>query len=151
MMIRLSRSLRRYLFIAFMIYLMTIVVSFLIYFLLILVEKRFPWVNLCVYVIGETILNGLNLFSKPLRYFLPNLSDDEYYLLLINAIVTTFALVYAYLFCKWSSLEMIELYIAAILDIIRPDVFTGIPSIPSTVYLQWLEIQRRFQEIRRAA
>jgi hypothetical protein len=46
---------------------------------------------------------------------------------------------------------MIDLCIAAILDIIRPDVFTGIPSIPSTVYLQWLEIQRRFQEIRRAA
>lgn len=109
-MMRLSKSIRRYLFIAFVIYLMMIVISFLIYFLLILVEKRFPLINLCVYVIGETILNGLNLFSKPLHYFLPNLSDDEYYLLLINAIVTTFALVYAYLFCKFYVLfENIEL------------------------------------------
>jgi hypothetical protein len=111
-MIRLSKSIRRYLFIAFVIYLMTIVISFLIYFLLILVEKRFPFVNLYVYVIGETILNGLNLFSKPLRYFLPNLSDDEYYLLLINALVTTFALIYAYLFCKLCSIEKIMLYVS---------------------------------------
>jgi hypothetical protein len=111
-MIRLSKSIRRYLFIAFVIYLMTIVISFLIYFLLILVEKRIPFVNLYVYVIGETILNGLNLFSKPLRYFLPNLSDDEYYLLLINALVTTFALIYAYLFCKLCSIEKIMLYVS---------------------------------------
>jgi hypothetical protein len=38
------------------------------------------------------------------------------------------------------------------LDIIRPDMFSGIPSIQNTVYLQWLDIQRRrFQETRRAA
>ena len=35
------------------------------------------------------------------------------------------------------------------LDLIRPDMFTGIRS---TIYLQWLEIQRRrFEEIRRGA
>ncbi len=100
MMIRLSRSLQRYLCIAFVIYLTTILLSFMIYFLLILVEKHFPWVNLCIYITGGVILNGLNLFSKHFRYFLPNLSDDEYYLLLINTIISIFALIYSYLFCK---------------------------------------------------
>lgn len=38
------------------------------------------------------------------------------------------------------------------LDLIRPDMFTGISSFRSTIYLQWLEIQRRrFEEIRRGA
>ncbi len=42
----------------------------------------------------------------------------------------------------------VELFI---LDILRPDMFTDIPTIQSTVYSQWLEIQRRrFQETRRA-
>jgi hypothetical protein len=95
-MIRLSK----YFLITFMIYILTILLSFFIYFMLILLEKRIPIITLCAYSIGETILNGLNLFSIPLRYFLPNLTDDEYYLILVNGIVTTFAFAYAYLFCK---------------------------------------------------
>jgi len=86
------------------IYLITILLSFLIYFLLIIIEKRFPILTLCAYSIGETILNGLNLFSTPLRTILPNLTDDEYYLILVNSIITTFAFIYAYLFCKLSYL-----------------------------------------------
>jgi hypothetical protein len=39
-----------------------------------------------------------------------------------------------------------------LLDIIRPDILTSISPNQSTVYLQWLDIQRRrFQETRRAA
>jgi len=83
---------------------MTILLSFLIYIVLIIIEKRFPIITLCTYSIGETILNGLNLFSIPLRTILPNLTDDEYYLILVNGIITTFAFVYAYLFCKLSYL-----------------------------------------------
>jgi len=79
---------------------MTIVLSILIYFLLIILEKRFPIITLCAYSIGESILNGLNLFTIPLRFVLPHLTDDEYYLILVNGIITTFALAYAYLFCK---------------------------------------------------
>lgn len=79
---------------------MTIILSFLIYFILIIIEKRFPIITLCAYSIGETILHGFNLFSKPLRTFLPNLTDDEYYLILFHGIITTFAFAYAYLFCK---------------------------------------------------
>jgi len=79
---------------------MTILLSFLIYFILIIIEKRIPIITIFAYSIGGTIFNGLNLLSIPLRYFLPNLTDDEYYLILVNSIITTFAFVYAYLFCK---------------------------------------------------
>lgn len=79
---------------------MTILLSFLIYFLLIIIEKHFPVITVCAYTIGEFLLDGLNLFSKPLRSILPNLTDDEYYLLLVNGIITTFAFIYAYLFCE---------------------------------------------------
>src|SRR5689334_17004711 len=98
-MIKLSKYIRRYFLITFVIYLMTILLSFLIYFILIIIEKYFPIITLCGYAIEETILNGFNLFSIPLRYFLPNLTDDEYYLILVNGIISTFAFVYAYLFC----------------------------------------------------
>jgi hypothetical protein len=81
---------------------MTILLSFFIYFILIIIEKRIPIITTCAYSIGETILDGLNLFSIPLRYFLPNLTDDEYYLILVNGIITTFAFTYAYLFCKFN-------------------------------------------------
>lgn len=99
-MIRLSKYIRQYIFITFVIYFLTILLSFLIYFLLILIEKYFPIVTICACTIGEFVLDGLNSFSKPLRSILPNLTDDEYYLILVNTIITTFAFIYAYLFCK---------------------------------------------------
>ncbi|UJR30976.1 hypothetical protein I4U23_018488 [Adineta vaga] len=134
-MIHLSTYIRRYFFITILIYFITIFFSFLIYVLLILLEKRIPLITLSICSIGETILNGLHFLITPLRYFLPHLTDDEYYLILIHSIITTFAVVYTYLFY-----------------IIRPDLFTNTSSIQNIVYSQWLDLQRhRFQEIRRAA
>ncbi|CAF4026108.1 unnamed protein product [Adineta steineri] len=99
-MIRISKYIRQYFLIAFIIYLMTIFLSFLIYFLLIIVEKHIPNINFYAYSLGEIILNGFHLLSIPLRYFLPNLTDDEYYIILANSIIIIFAFIYAYLFCK---------------------------------------------------
>ncbi|CAF3100733.1 unnamed protein product [Rotaria socialis] len=97
-------------------------------------EKRISIIGLFIYSIGENILSIFDFFSLPLRYLLPNLNDDEYYLILLNFIITIFAFIYAYLFY-----------------IIRLEIFTGISPIHSTAYLQWFEIQRyRFQETHRA-
>ncbi|CAF4949487.1 unnamed protein product, partial [Rotaria sp. Silwood1] len=134
MMIRLSKHIRQYFFIAFMTYLIFILLIFVIYFILTIIEKYVPIVTLYAYSISEYILNVFNLFSLPLRYLLPNLTDDEYYLILLNVIITIFSLIYAYLFY-----------------IIHPNMFPGIPLIQNTAYLQWFEMQRRrFQENHRA-
>ncbi|CAF3489964.1 unnamed protein product [Rotaria sp. Silwood1] len=133
-MIRLSKHIRQYFFIAFMTYLIFILLIFVIYFILTIIEKYVPIVTLYAYSISEYILNVFNLFSLPLRYLLPNLTDDEYYLILLNVIITIFSLIYAYLFY-----------------IIHPNMFPGIPLIQNTAYLQWFEMQRRrFQENHRA-
>lgn len=94
---------RQYLLVALLIYLLTVLSSFLIYLILVLVEKRFPIVTVCAYSIGESLLRTFYFFSAPFRFLLPNLTDDEYYLLLVNGIITTFAFAYAYLFCKFSA------------------------------------------------
>ncbi|CAF1341980.1 unnamed protein product [Rotaria magnacalcarata] len=97
-------------------------------------KKRISIIGLVIYSIGENILSIFDFFSLPLRYLLPNLNDDEYYLILLNFIITIFAFIYAYLFY-----------------IIRREIFTGSSPIHSTAYLQWFEIQRyRFQETHRA-
>ena len=90
----------KYFLFAFVIYFLTIVLNLLIYFFITLLEQHLPNLTLWISTIGETILDLLNSFLQPFRYFLPNLSDEEYYLLLVNSIVMTFALAYAYLFCK---------------------------------------------------
>jgi putative flippase GtrA len=152
-MIRLSKCTRRYLFTVSIIYLLTVFLTFLMYFILIVIDKHIPLVTRCIYSVGENILHGLTFFITPLRYLLPSLTDDEYYLVLVNSIIVTFALVYAYLFCKWNSIKekYAEIVCLALQDMIRPDLFTNASSIPNTVYTQWLEVQRRrFQEIRRA-
>ncbi|CAM4903151.1 unnamed protein product [Rotaria socialis] len=61
-------------------------------------EKRISIIGLFIYSIGENILSIFDFFSLPLRYLLPNLNDDEYYLILLNFIITIFAFIYAYLF-----------------------------------------------------
>ncbi|CAF3752199.1 unnamed protein product [Rotaria sordida] len=97
-------------------------------------KKYIPIISFYAYSIGDYLLNGFYLFSLPLRYFLPNLTDDEYYLILLNIIIIIFSFIYAYLFY-----------------IIHPNMFTGISLIQNTAYLQWFEIQRRrFQENHRA-
>ncbi|CAF2923444.1 unnamed protein product [Rotaria sp. Silwood2] len=133
-MIRLSKHIRQYFLIAFMTYIIFILLIFLTYFILIIIERHIPIVTVYVYLISEYILNGFNLFSLPIRYFLPNLTDDEYYLILFNVIIIIFSFVYAYLFY-----------------IIHPDMFTGISRVQNKAYLQWFVIQRRrFQENHRA-
>lgn len=77
-----------------------IFLNLLTYVLFILLEQYFPDLIQWISIIGENILYLLDFVLQPCRSCLPNLSDEEYYLLLINAIITTFALVYAYLFCK---------------------------------------------------
>lgn len=97
----------KYFLVAFVIYFLTIFLNLLLYVFFILLDQYFPDLIRWISIIGETILYLLNFVLQPCRCFLPNLSDEEYYLLLINAIITTFALVYAYLFCK-TNLEEIE-------------------------------------------
>ena len=92
---------RQYLLLALAIYIVTLVLSCLIYVVLVLVENRLPIVTDYAFSIGEVIFDTVHLLSRPLRCVLPNLTEDEYYLLLINAIITAFAFVYAYLFCKF--------------------------------------------------
>ena len=93
---------RQYLLLALTIYIVTLVLSCLIYAVLVLVEKRLPLVTEYAFSIGEVIVDTVHLLSRPLRCVLPNLTEDEYYLMLINAIITAFAFVYAYLFCKFA-------------------------------------------------
>ncbi|CAF0881018.1 unnamed protein product [Rotaria sordida] len=61
-------------------------------------QKYIPIISFYAYSIGDYLLNGFYLFSLPLRYFLPNLTDDEYYLILLNIIIIIFSFIYAYLF-----------------------------------------------------
>ena len=154
-MIHLSTHVRRYLFITLLIYLFTIFLSFLIYFVLILLEKRVPIFTNSIYSVGEIIFSGFHVLFTPLRYLLPYLSEDQYYLVFIHSLVTIFAFFYTYLFCKYSRvlLDRFRLTIASIFqDLIRPDSFTNASSTPNIVYSQWLDFQRhRFRETRRAA
>jgi len=92
---------RQYIFLALFIYLLTLVLSCLIYFLLIFLEKSNPLLTFYIYEFNDFILSAFEQYSRPLRFILPNRTNDEYYIILINFILSIFACIYAYLFCKY--------------------------------------------------
>lgn len=98
---------------------MLVVLIFLIYFVLTFIETRIPIIPLCIYSIGETIITTFNLFSIPLRYLLPNLTDDEYYVILLNFLITIFAFIYAYLLCKLTHYQYNSTSIHPMLSLFR--------------------------------